>query len=196
MNETPRAAGRPRNAEHSRKAHQAALDLLREHGYASISMEAVADRAGIAKQTLYRRWKHKSALILDAFAEQADQLPTLPPAETPGEDLLVFARATCRTLSGECGTLNRALMAEALQSPEFLVDLRERHLSKRRRQLRGIFVRQLPDLDERQLELLIDLMLGPIWYRLLIQNAPLDDAFADLVASNTLVAMAALARPA
>lgn len=159
-------------------------------------MEAVADRAGIAKQTLYRRWKHKSALILDAFAEQADQLPTLPPAKTLEEDLLVFARATCRTLTGECGTTNRALMAEALQSPEFLVEFRERHLNKRRFQLGSIFVRHQPDLDEQQLELLIDLMLGPIWYRLLVQNAPLDEGFADLLTRNTVMAMTALARPA
>ncbi|MFB9994958.1 TetR/AcrR family transcriptional regulator [Deinococcus oregonensis] len=194
MTAPPRTAGRPRNAEHSEVARQAALDLLREQGYASISMEAIAERTGIAKQTLYRRWKHKRALILDAFTEQANQLPTLPFTETAEQELLAFARATCRTLTGQCGTTNRALMAEALQSPEFLVEFRERHLIKRRRQLRDILERRQPGLDDPQLETLVDLMLGPIWYRLLVQNAPLDEPFADLLARNLLAALASSAQ--
>ncbi|GGO35730.1 TetR/AcrR family transcriptional regulator [Deinococcus humi] len=191
MTAPPRTAGRPRNAEHSALARQAALDLLREHGYASINMEAVAERTGIAKQTLYRRWKHKRALILDAFAEQADHLPPLPTTADPEEELRAFTRATCRALTGQCGATNRALMAEALQSPEFLVELRERHLVKRRRQLRRILERQQPELGDQQLETLVDLILGPMWYRLLVQNAPLDDDFADLLARTSLEAAAA-----
>ncbi|AWN22819.1 hypothetical protein DKM44_05920 [Deinococcus irradiatisoli] len=190
MTQTPRSVGRPRNAEHSELARQAALDLLQEQGYASISMEAVAERTGIAKQTLYRRWKHKRALILDAFAEQADKLPMLPTSVGPEEELQAFIRGTCRTLTGQCGRTNRALMAEALQSPEFLVEFRERHLTKRRRQLRGILERQRPGLEDQRLETLVDLILGPIWYRLLVQNAPLDEAFADVLAQQALATVA------
>ncbi|UBV44893.1 TetR/AcrR family transcriptional regulator (plasmid) [Deinococcus taeanensis] len=176
--------GRPRNHAHSDAARQAAFELLREHGYAAITMEAVADRTGISKQTLYRRWKHKRALILDAFAEQADLLPELPDTGTFSGDLQALLRATFATLRGECGVTNRALVTEALQDPEFLTELRERHLSRRRRQITTLLHRHAEQgaLLTPPTDTLVDLILGPVWYRLLLHSGPMDDQAADELA--------------
>lgn len=181
----PKAPGRPRNEAHSDAAKAAALDLLREQGYAAINMETVAQRSCISRQTLYRRWPDKRALILDAFAEQAGALPHLPDTGSLEGDLRVLLRATCAVLSGVCGETNRALVAEGLHDPAYMTELRERQFVKRRRQVAELFARarQRGELKRTDDELLIDLLLGPVWYRLLLQNGPLDDALADAAAA-------------
>ncbi len=182
---TPRAPGRPRNTAHSDAAKTAALDLLQEHGYSAINMETISQRTGIARQTLYRRWPHKRALILDAFADHADQLPDLPDSGDLETDLRALLRATITRFNSACGATNRAFVAEGLQDPSVMEELRERHFSKRRRQAATLFQRartrgeSLAGDDQT----LTDLLLGPLWYRLLMQHAPLDDAFADAVAA-------------
>lgn len=173
------SVGRPRNTAHSDTAKEAALDLLTEQGYAAINMEAIAQRTGIAKQTLYRRWKSKRDLILDAFADRADRMPA---AEDTGDletDLRLYLRQTASLLNSDCGMTNRALMAEGLQDSAFLKELRERHLIKRRHRLRDILRRHHTGFSEDQEVFLVDLALGPVWYRLLVQNAPLNEAFTD-----------------
>ncbi|SMB96950.1 transcriptional regulator, TetR family [Deinococcus hopiensis KR-140] len=173
--------GRPFNSAHTAAARTAAIDLLEEQGYAAITMEAVAERTGISKQALYRRWKHKRHLVVDAFAEKADLLPDLPDTGTLQGDLQAFLRATFSMLRGTCGMTNRVLFTEALQDPEFLLEFRERHLIRRRRQVSALLQRAA-DRGECDLpadDTLVDLVLGPVWYRLLLQNAPLDEATAD-----------------
>ncbi|WP_045235201.1 TetR/AcrR family transcriptional regulator [Deinococcus pimensis] len=173
--------GRPYNPAHTEAARAAVFDLLEERGYEAISMEAVAERTGISKQALYRRWKHKRALIVDAFAEKADLLPDLPDTGNFERDLRALLRATFALLNGPCGVTNRALVAEALQDPEFLPELRERHLSRRRQQLRTVLERasRRGELKVPPDDTTVDLILGPVWYRLLLQNAPLDTSTAD-----------------
>ncbi|GEM46924.1 TetR/AcrR family transcriptional regulator [Deinococcus cellulosilyticus] len=174
--------GRPRNNAHSDAAKEAALQLLTEHGYAAISMEAVAQHTGIAKQTLYRRWKNKRDLILDAFVDDANRMPPAADTGSLEEDLRLYLRQTATLLNSNCGVTNRALMAEGLQDSDFLKELRERHLIKRRTRLRDIIRRKHTHFTEEQETFLVDLALGPVWYRLLVQNAPLNDAFTDALA--------------
>lgn len=178
--------GRPINPAHTTAARAAVFDLLDERGYEAITMEAVAERTGISKQALYRRWKHKRALIVDAFAEQADLLPELPDTGDFERDVRALLLATFALLHGPCGTTNRALVAEALQDPEFLSELRERHLTRRRRQVLTLLGRahQRGELTVPADETTVDLILGPIWYRLLLQNAPLDEAAAHAFADR------------
>ncbi|GGJ43235.1 TetR/AcrR family transcriptional regulator [Deinococcus roseus] len=183
------STGRPRNHAHSDAAKEAALHLLKEQGYAAISMEGIAQHTGIAKQTLYRRWKSKRDLILDAFVDQADRIPLVPPTGNLQEDLRLYLQQTAVLLNSDCGTTNRALLAEGLQDAAFLKELREKHLIKRRNRLAEILRRPFQFSAEQE-EYLIDLALGPVWYRLLIQNAPLNEAFMDQVARD--VAAAAL----
>ncbi|MFC4456347.1 TetR/AcrR family transcriptional regulator [Deinococcus sonorensis] len=183
---TIRAPGRPRNAAHSDRAKTAALELLAEEGYAAINMETIAQRTGIARQTLYRRWPHKRALILDAFADQADQLPDLPDTGDLETDLKTLLRATTAKFNSPCGSTNRAFVAEGLQDPAVMTDLWGRHFSKRRRQVATLLQRARARGERLALDddTLTDLLLGPLWYRLLMQHAPLDNAFADAVAAD------------
>jgi AcrR family transcriptional regulator len=175
--------GRPRNEAHSDAAKAAALELLNEQGYTAINMETIAQRTGIARKTLYRRWPHKGALMLDAFAEVADALPPLPDTGSLEGDLQELLRDTTDKLQGDCGFANRALVAEGLQHPEFAQVLKEQHFSKRRQQASVLFQRardrgECVVTDDAKLA---DMLLGPLWYRLLIQNEAPDDALAEMV---------------
>lgn len=175
--------GRPRNAAHSDTARTAALELLSEQGYTSINMETIAQRTGIARKTLYRRWPHKGALMLDAFAEMANALPPLPDTGSLEGDLQALLRDMVVKLQGDCGLANRALVAEGLQHPEFAQVLKEQHFSDRRRQASVLFQRardrgECTVTDDGRLA---DMLLGPLWYQLLIQNEAPDDALAEMV---------------
>src|SRR6266568_8834476 len=112
-------AGRPRNPAIDGAIHQAALDLTAEHGYRGVTMEGIAARSGVAKQTIYRRYRSKGEVILDALAsDAADRLP-VPDVGNLRGDLDTFLRETFRALQGRGGVLNRALVTEALQDEEF-----------------------------------------------------------------------------
>lgn len=182
----PKSPGRPRNAAHSDAARTAALELLNEQGYTAINMETIAQRTGIARKTLYRRWPHKGALMLDAFAEMAYALPSLPDTGSLKGDLQALLRDMVVKLRGDCGLANRALVAEGLQHPDFARVLKEQHFSTRRQQASVLFQRardrgECAVTDDGRLA---DMLLGPLWYRLLIQNEAPDDALADMTGGS------------
>jgi AcrR family transcriptional regulator len=180
----PMTAGRPRDPAVNDAIRQAALDLTAEHGYRGVSMEGIAARAGVAKQSIYRRYRSKGEAILDALVTDTTGRLPAPDVGTLREDLEELLRETFRVLRGRGGPLNRALMTEALQDDAFAALFRERHIRVRRDTVREILTRARfrgevahPDDD-----FLIDLVFGPMWYRMLVGHAPLDDACARSIA--------------
>ncbi len=183
-------AGRPRNLEHTEAAERAALELLLESGYAALSMDAISARSGVSKPALYRRWAHKGELLLDAFAAQAQTLIPLPDTGTLEGDLQAFLRHTFAALRGDSGPINRALVAEGLRDPGFLNLFRQRLIVRRREHAKALFdlARARGEIHAAPVEVLVDLLFGPMWYRLLIEHLPLDDAFADELARRVAAA--------
>src|SRR6185312_1951178 len=113
---SPRNAPDPaRRNERSRRAVlDAALELLSETGYAALTVEAIAARAGVGKQTIYRWWPGRGAVILDALAE-AGPPPPLPDTGDLRADLLLVVRATVAELADpRLSATSRALTAETL----------------------------------------------------------------------------------
>jgi AcrR family transcriptional regulator len=84
-----RAPGRPRDERASRAIIEAAIRQLDDVGYAAISMESVASEAGVARATIYRRYRDKADLITSAIAEHAAEVPTRPSGD-PKADLCRF----------------------------------------------------------------------------------------------------------
>jgi AcrR family transcriptional regulator len=84
-----RAPGRPRDERASRAIIEAAVRQLDDVGYAAISMESVASEAGVARATIYRRYRDKADLITGAIAENAAEIPT-GPSDDPKADLCRF----------------------------------------------------------------------------------------------------------
>lgn len=112
MNSEPnRAPGRPRSQEAESAILRAALELLGEHKHvASVSVEAIATRAGVGKATIYRRWSGKEELFTHAVATLRSPLPELGQAATVREDLIAVFTVVCADLESPLEQGVRLLM--------------------------------------------------------------------------------------
>ena len=179
-----RKPGRPRSEATRRAILTAAIDELTERGYAQLSIEGIAARAGAGKQTIYRWWPSRADVVLDALLDVAASRITVPDEGSLHADLDAFLAATFRQ-RGQRPVLV-GLMAEALLDPVFAAQFRDRFLFGRRDALRAVLTRAsargeiAADVDP---ELLLDVVFGVLWYRLLLDHAPLnDDAGRQLAA--------------
>jgi AcrR family transcriptional regulator len=186
--------GRPRDPERDRAIVDATLDLLAEEGYARLSIEAVAHRAGVGKPTLYRRWPSKAALVIDAL-HAAQQGATLPEGGTVRDRLLALVTETMRNVRRRRSRhLMAGLIGELPRDPELAAAMREAFLAKRRRVLFRVFddaiaAGELPaDLDHH---LAADLLVGPILLRALVTGEPLPETLAPTIVDAFLAGVAA-----
>lgn len=119
------APTRRRGAELERAILRAALDQLAEAGYAGLTMDRVARRAGTNKNAIYRRWPNRAALGLAAYRQlvQADQ--ELPDTGELRGDVLELLRRANRQWSSPAGDILRSLLGSARDDPQLLAQLRE-----------------------------------------------------------------------
>nr|MDT0665171.1 TetR/AcrR family transcriptional regulator [Micromonospora sp. DSM 115978] len=163
-----RAPGRPRDARCDEAIIEATLHTLASSGFAGLSMEAVASRAGVGKATVYRRWATKDALVADALATLVDNFEPIDTGSLR-DDLVAWLNAVRRhniqTLSGQ---IMPRLLAEKESHPELFDTYRERVLAPSRARVavvlrRGVDSGELAeDLD---VDLVIDMLVGPVAYR-------------------------------
>jgi AcrR family transcriptional regulator len=169
--------------------------LLDERGYRSMTVDDIAALAGVGKQTIYRRWPSKAAIVLDALTMRTAFEIVAPDRGSAREDVRLFLRDAFAALRSGRRKVVVTLMAEAQLDEEFAAAFRERFIAGRRAALiellaRGVRRGELaPDAD---VEFLADMIHGPIWYRLLNRHAPVDDEFAD---TSTAFVFARARRP-
>ena len=186
-----RSLGRPRSEASRQAILAAALELVAETGYARLTIEGIAARARVGKQTIYRWWPSKADLLLEAGAAKADFV--VPVSDDHGSyraDLRAFLEASY--LLGnrpEIANLLRSLMAEAQIDPAFGARFRELFLERRREAFSAITdrARQRGDLPGRPGPgVVADIVFGTIWYRVLATCQPFDaNLMDDLVALLT-----------
>jgi AcrR family transcriptional regulator len=188
--ETPQR-GRPRS-ERARKAIlDAASELLLARGLSAVSMDAVAERAGVSKATIYRWWPTKETLALDAlYTEWAAARPHPRDTGSLRGDLLSLLRPWARLAgSRPYGRVVAALLTEAQTDPVFAAEYRERFVEPRRQQARDIFRRAIERGEipaDTKVEVALDLLYGPLYHRLLHGHAPLNDRFVREVIDMVL----------
>ncbi len=178
---SPRTGGRVRSQDAHAAVLTAAVALLEEVGYRGVTIEGVAKRANVAKSTIYRWWKSKPTLVMDAYRETVEQRMPAPDTGSLTGDLTAFVTELYRV--GEHPLRVKALrglMAEAQLDPDFEVPFRE-WVESRRLALGGLVKRgiergELPVGTDA--DLAVDQVFGPFWYRLLVGHAPLDPADA------------------
>jgi len=164
-----------RRSDRARKAIlTAALELSQDPGFLATSVEAIARRAGVGKQTIYRWWPSKGAVVLDAIDELAE--PALPYPDTGDivADLNSQMSVVASLLSGTVGQPFAGLIAAAQSDPALSKGILERIFEPRviacRERLaaaqRAGQLRADADLDE-----VIELLYGPLYYRLMFRNA-------------------------
>jgi AcrR family transcriptional regulator len=177
--------GRPRSEEADRAILSAATELLAERGLGGMSMEEVAARAGVSKATVYRRWPSRGALALDAFLAEFQEQQPLPDTGTFRGDLLAALRGWIRTVTRTpAGRMLAGLVAEAQRDPALAVAWRERVIEPLRVRntvlvRRAVRRGEIPaDVDP---DVLLDLVFGSAYHRLLQGHRPLTDQFARSV---------------
>jgi AcrR family transcriptional regulator len=169
----PRAASRIR---------ESAREVLAERGYADLTVEAVAAKAGVGKSTIYRWWPNREALLADSLAEifKGDEIPDL--GDTQAELRLAVDMTIDNYADADMAIAVPALAADLARSPELLARFRETFLLRKRDNiavalLRGIDRGDLPaTLDTGLVQ---DLWAGTILYRRLLSGSPLDDELAE-----------------
>ncbi|MET9064034.1 TetR/AcrR family transcriptional regulator [Streptosporangium sandarakinum] len=120
------ASGRRRGAELEQAILRAAMEELTEHGYAGMTMERVARRAGTNKNAIYRRWPTRAALGIAAYGRFAVIHAQVPDTGSLRGDALELLRRANGTYSSPVGGILRALLAGARDDPELLAQLQER----------------------------------------------------------------------
>jgi AcrR family transcriptional regulator len=197
---TPAIKGRApkRRSERAREAVlKAADDLLVERGYAGVTIEGIAARAGVAKQTIYRWWPSKFEVLMDTFLEDAEDALQLPDTGTTTEDLRQHLQALTGFLTTQpAGRVLQALIGQAQQDPAVAEVFRRRYLTDRHVLDRTILERGIargdlpPGLD---LDLTIDLLHGPIYHRILLTGLPIDNALIDTLVDHVLPSLTGIA---
>jgi AcrR family transcriptional regulator len=172
--------GRPRSDASREAILDAAYWQTKERGYPAVTAASIAEAAGAGKQTLYRWWPSKAAVILDAFAQKGRERINRPQeAAIRAGDLAGFLCAAIAAILANSSTL-RHLLAEAQADPALRAPLREQLVEPQRAALRRILDGRIPDASRR--EMVVAAIDGAVWSRLLLDE-PLDDEFAALLAT-------------
>lgn len=183
----PRQPGRPRSDRIHEAILDATLDLLREVGFSGLAIEAVANRAGVGKATIYRRWTSKVPLVIAAM-QRIPEIPT-PDTGSLAADLSELLRNAIDVLrSTPLAHVLPSLVGERNRDEE-LSDALDAFVAERRKPLRGILERAVeraelpPDAD---LELGVDLILGPFVVRLFFSAGPVDSALVQPIVESVI----------
>ncbi|GAA2372636.1 TetR/AcrR family transcriptional regulator [Dactylosporangium salmoneum] len=200
--EPVQSAARPvgRGAKVRAAVHAATLAELLDKGYAALSVEDIAQRAGVHKTTVYRRWVDRDSLLVDALADHlATDLP-VPNTGAIETDLRALARSLVQMFTSSTGqAILAAMFTGAAHLPE--IAAARRHVFDDRLTrgepvvARAIERGELPrDTDAAEL---LKTLAAPIYLRLLITAEPVNEATADQAVRVTLAAARAGAlRPA
>ncbi len=173
----------------------AALRLCQSGGYQALTMKAIAETAGVGRQTVYRWWPAKQDVLIDALRDlrlrRSEHLD--PDSGDTLADLRTLLTATFALANGLTGKALTGLMSEAQHDPHLSDRLQATVLGPRRHALRLVLARGVErgELEEVvPLDLAVDFAFGTMWYRLISHHAPVDAEAAEQIAQ----ALAALLR--
>ena len=179
-----RGPGRPRDEEVRKRVLKAASDLLEEVGFRNVTVDAITERAGASKATVYRWWPDKASLLIEAFRDAVSG--EFPFADTGSlcNDIKTQLRRFSRFLVTGRGRLLAAFVVGAQSDPEVSAALRDYWITPLRK--RGALVLDRyrkngelpPDID---LNLVQDMMYGPIYYNLLTGYSEISEEYAEML---------------
>ncbi|MEO8621643.1 MAG: TetR/AcrR family transcriptional regulator [bacterium] len=192
------APGRPRSEEARRTVLEAAHALFDSGGLQAATIEAIAARAGVAKTTIYRRWPNRASLLVDLLVEIATaQAPAPSVGKAPMRALSTELRTAAIAVNGIAGRLMASLVGEAQQDADVRTALLEGLFYARteatakvvaQAQSAGLIRADVPP------RLIVDMLIGPLIYRLLVQHELVTERFAKQVFDTALDGLRPLRR--
>ena len=183
---TKKRRGRPRSSRTEKAILKAAGEIVLESGLDDLTIEDVAERAGVGKASIYRRWPSKGALAFDAVVDGILATQPTPDTGTLEGDLTRVAESWVRLANLPRGGRTVAhFIAEVQSDPDLAVAWRERFVDRIRTARRPIIERAIARGEIRagsDPELIMDVLFGPLYHRYLNRHLPLDQSFARGVA--------------
>lgn len=188
----------PNPARRSERSRQAILtataDLIGEVGYTKLAVEAIAARAGVGKQTIYRWWPDKGAVVLDAYLALvgADQGLTFPDSGDLEADLRVVLETMVDSLTDQVFDQRyRALLTAIQDDPKLSAALLDRllrpWLDATKERLRA--AQHAGNIRDVDLDVAAELLYGPIYYRWLLRTGSMSRQYVDAVMTLVLRAL-------
>lgn len=174
--------GRPRNVETQKSILAASYDLLLENGFGAVTVEKIAERAGVSKATIYKWWPNKAAVVMDGYLSAAAARLPVPDTGSVWNDIRIHATNLARFLTSREGNIIKELIGEGQFDAGLAEAYRTRYFQPRRLEARQLMERgiQRGEWSENlDIELSIDLIYGPIFYRLLVIGEGLDEAYVE-----------------
>ena len=171
---TPNA---PRGARSDKAILDATRELLAEGGVRKLTVEGVAARSGVAKTTIYRRWRGKHELALAVLIDMVEHVVATPDLGDTRAELVSFVDAAVQILGTTLmGRVMQGLVSDLASDPELKTAFEDKVVAMRIAEADRLLARGIERGDLRadtDVELAHELLFGPVYYRLLLSGAPL-----------------------
>jgi len=174
--------GRPRSSAARARVLQAARALVEAHGPAAVTIEAVSARSGVSKPTIYRTWPNAPAVVMAALMEST----AAPEAGRPHASALTALRRQLRdiaaTFASRTGRSVTQMLAAADPETELSKAFRHHFILARREEGRRMLAAAVANGELRReldLDVTLDLLYGPVFFRILVGHAPADERFCE-----------------
>ncbi len=187
----PANKGRPRSDVVHQSILRAALDEVVKNGFRGLTVDVIAAKTGIGKMTIYRRWPNKAAIVMDALLALIGPSTAFPANDRAITSIRLQMRLQTQFFLGKYGQVIKALLGEAQFDPELATAFRDQWIAPRREMTKEVLKLAIEQGDLKSgidLELVIDMLYAPIYYRLQIGSGPINDQFTDELLEKTLIA--------
>jgi len=183
---------RPQSLRARESVLTATCALLEEGGLPAATVDAISARSGVSKATIYKHWPSRTAVAAEAFGIKMATAVPLPDTGTAVGDLTEQVRLVSAFYASHAGSTFAQLLAACVTDPAGAPYFREFFLNGRRNAIGVLWRRALErgEVDDRvDVETAIDLLFGPLVFRLLSGHAPLDETEAEAIAAAALTGL-------
>ena len=187
--------GRPRSESTEKAILNSAHTLVADHGFQAVTIEGIAKHAGVSKATIYKWGPNKAAVVADSFFKTLKEQYPVPDTGSVIEDLVIQISNLSTFLASDEGRIIRELIAEGQSDSDVAEAYQSRYFSPRREVSRTILERGVERGEMKSglnLELCVEMIYAPLFYRLLITGEGIDEAFLRNVVSCVLKGLGAL----
>ena len=184
-----RPRGRPRSADARTAILRATREILNEGGITAVTMEGIAARAGVGKPTIYRSWPNAHAVAMAAMMDAKAAPAKLARTRSAVADLKRQLRDVAEVFATRMGRQAASMIAATSADSELSKVFRNHFILARREEGRALVARAIEAREIRRtidVDIALDMIYGPIFYRLLMGHAPLDARFTDAIVDHAL----------
>jgi AcrR family transcriptional regulator len=185
--------GRPRDPRTRAAILAAARTLLERGGLTAVTIEAIAAKAGVSRPTIYRYWPNAPAVAMAAFLEASGAPAAGKTSRSPLAALRAQLHAVADAFAAPAGRSVAAMVAAAQSETELAKAFRNEFITSNRDAARLLLERCIAEqlvAPPADIDLALDLVFGPLFYRLLMGHAPITRGFVDQLLDAVIPARA------